>query len=199
MQQGNLFEYLAAFVTIVLAVAITDMIQSTHRLIRGRKRVKWDILPLIFAAIVAATIVAEFFSLWATFAVTEITFLRLMWILLIPTLYALLAYSVLPDEVPEEGLDLRRFYSSERRSWVVIFGAATLLDVVRSLSLIGHKREWAIEYLSYVAMLLPPALLALWLMWQGWSRRWDVAAVLLLAALAIYGMIGWTITEKAGY
>jgi hypothetical protein len=35
LDRSNLFSYLSAFVTIVLAVAITDMIQSTHRLIRA--------------------------------------------------------------------------------------------------------------------------------------------------------------------
>ena len=198
MNQSDLFSYLSAFVTIVLAVAITDMIQSTHRLIRARKRVKWDAAHLIFSALVAATVVSEFFSLWDTFAVTTVTFLGLMWILVIPTLFALLAYSVLPDEVPEEGLNLRDFYVRERKTWVVIYLSAALLDVVRSVVLISQRREWVLEYFGYVAILLPPALLALWLMWVGRSRRWDLVAVLLLAALATYSMAVWTITAKPG-
>jgi hypothetical protein len=187
---------LSAFVTIVLAVAITDMIQSTHRLIRARKRVKWDLAPLIFAMIVAASVVSEFFSLWATFDVTEITFLRLMWILVIPTLFALLAYSVLPDEIPEGGLDLRAFYVHERKTWVVIFAAATLLDIVRSVIVLSHNRAWVMEYLAYVAKFSPVAIIALSLMWLGRSRRWDLFAVLLLAAVATYTMAVWSISAK---
>jgi hypothetical protein len=122
MDKSGLFSYLSAFVTIVLAVAITDMIQSTHRLIRGRERVKWDVVPLVFAGVVAANVVSEFFSLWDLFDVSKISFARLLWILLIPTLLALLAYSALPDEVPAEGLDLRLFYRAERKSWIIIYG-----------------------------------------------------------------------------
>ena len=198
MNSSDLFSYLSAFVTIVLAVAITDMIQSTHRLIRARKRVKWDPAQLIFAALIAALVVSEFFSLWGTFAVEEITFPGLVWILVVPTLMALLAYSVLPDEVPEQGLDLREFYVAERRTWVVILGAAILLDIVRSFVLLSDNRAWVMEYAGYVAMRLPPDILALSLMWAGWSRRWDLFAVLLLAARITYGIISWTIGAAPG-
>ena len=196
MNQSDLFSYLSAFVTIVLAVAIADMVQSTHRLIRARRRVKWDIVPLIFAASIAAGVVSEFFSLWATFKVTEISFGALMWILAVPTLYALLAYSVLPDEVPAEGLDLTQFYRGERRTWVVIFALAVVLDVVRSTLLLAHRREWLIEYATYVAMFLPVTFVALAIMWIGRSRRWDLAGVLPLAAVSVYGMSSWTIAAK---
>ncbi len=64
---------------------------------------KWDALPLVFAAIVALFVVTQFFSLWTRFDVAEISMPRLLWLLAAPTLYTLLAYSVLPDEVPAEG------------------------------------------------------------------------------------------------
>jgi hypothetical protein len=146
--------------------------------------------------LIAASVISEFFSLWATFDVSKVTFLRLMWMLVIPTLFALLAYSVLPDDVPEQGLDLRDFYVGERRTWVVIFGLAAILDVVRSLLILGEKRAWVLEYLQYVAMFLPPVLAGLWLMWVGWSRRWDLVAVLLVALTAGYTMAVWTISAK---
>lgn len=204
MNQSGLFSYLSAFVTIVLAVAMADMIQSTHRLIRGRERIKWDVAHLLFAATVAATVVSEFFSLWDLFDVSKITFARLMWILLIPTLFALLAYSVLPDDVPADGLDLRAFYLAERKSWIIIFAAATLLDVVRNVDVVNglatrhHHPEWVMEYLAHAATLLSVFVIGLWLMWWGRSRRWDLAGVLLVAAASIYGMSGWTISAKPG-
>ena len=204
MGKSDLFSYLAAFVTIVLAVAITDMIQSTHRLIRGRCRIQWDVTPLIFAAIVAVSIVSEFFSLWATFNVSEISFARLIWILLIPTLLALLAYSVLPDDVPTDGLDLKGFYLSERKTWIIIYAVATLLDVVRSVDVINNLAgrsqhpEWITRYLAHTAKPLSVTLIGLWLMWSGWSRWWHLAGVLFVAAAAIYGYSIWTISAKPG-
>ena len=146
MGRSDLFSYLSAFVTIVLAIAITDMIQSTHRLIRARRRVKWDIVPLIFAGAIVIVVLSEFFALWDTFAVTKITFSRLLWMLLVPTLAALLAYSVLPDDVPQDGLNLREFYTSERRTWVVMFALMAAFDIARSVALISHRRDWVLEY-----------------------------------------------------
>lgn len=204
MEKSDLFSYLSAFVTIVLAVAITDMIQSTHRLIRGRARIKWDAAALLFAAVVAANVVSEFFSLWDLFDANRISFVWLMWILLIPTLFALLAYSVLPDDVPAEGLDLRIFYVAERKTWIVIYASATLLDVVRSVDIVNdlatrfHHPEWVMQYVTHTAKVLPITLIGLWLMWSGWSRRWDLAGVLLIAAAATYGLLTWIIEVKPG-
>lgn len=183
---------------------MADMIQSTHRLIRGRERITWDVAPLLFAAVVAATVVSEFFSLWDLFDVSEISFTRLMWILSIPTLFALLAYSVLPDDVPADGLDLRVFYLAQRKSWIIIYAAANLLDVVRSVEITNglanryHHPEWVMEYLAHVAKPLSVFVIGLWLMWWGRSRRWDLAGVILVAAASIYGMSGWTISAKPG-
>jgi hypothetical protein len=149
------------------------------------------------AALVAALIVSEFFSLWATFDVEKITFPGLMWILVVPTLAALHAYSVLPDEVPEQGLDLREFYLAERNTWVVLLGAAVLLDIVRSFVIVSERPEWVMEYAGHVAMRLPVDLLALSLMWLGRSRRWDLFAVLLLTARTTYGIVSWTISSTS--
>jgi len=196
MNKSDLFSYLSAFVTIVLAVAITDMIQSTHRLIRARRRVKWDFVPLIFAATITIGVVSEFFSLWDIFAVSKVTLPLLLWMLAVPTLYALLAYSVLPDDIPQEGLDLTIFYTSERRTWIVIFTLAIVLDIARSVALIGHRRDWLLEYASYIAVLLPFTIVGLIMMWIGRSRRWHVAGVLLQAGVTIYGSMGWAISTK---
>lgn len=197
MNKSDLFSYLSAFVTIVLAVALGDMIQSVHRLIRARARVRWDWLPLIFAALVAAVIVSEFFSLWEAFNEAQISFPRLLWILTVPTVFALLAYSALPDEVPADGLDLTKFYAEERQTWVVIFGLAVVLDLSRSALLIGHNRDWLIQFAKYATPMLLVSIVAFSIIWTGRSRRWDIAGVLLLAAVSIYGMIGWKISVKS--
>ena len=198
MGQSELFSYLSAFVTIVLAIAVTDMIQSTHRLIRGRHRVKWDALPLVFAAIIAVAVISEFFSIWGVLAITHVSLLRLLWMLAVPTIFALLAYSVLPDEIPAEGLDLTAFYFSERRVWSAIFAAATLFDMARSIErLVSHGNSvmqyfefiWVSEFVGFVGAAT---------MFFARSRRWSWVGVLLLAGAVLSGTIGWTIRAKAG-
>ena len=141
MQRAELFSYLSAFVTIVLAIAMSEMIQSTHRLIRSRHQIKWDALPLVFAAIVVLFVITEFFALWTRFNVAEVTMLRLLWLLATPTLFTLLAYSVLPDDVPAEGVDLTEFYWSQRKVWAVMYATAALFDLARSLEPVVFQGE----------------------------------------------------------
>src|SRR5437660_3476710 len=150
MGQTELFSYLSAFVTIVLAIALGDMIQSTHRLIRARHRVKWDALPLLFAAIIAVAVISEFFSIWSGLAISQVSMPRLLWMLVVPTMFALLAYSVLPDEIPAGGLDLTAFYFSERRVWATIFAILSLFDMARSIELLVSRGVPITHYLTAV-------------------------------------------------
>jgi hypothetical protein len=180
-------------VTIVLAIAMTEMIQSTHRLIRSRAIIKWDALPLVFAAIVALFVLTEFFALWTRFNVTEVTMLRLLWLLATPTLFTLLAYSVLPDEVPPEGVDLTEFYWSQRKVWAVMYAAAGVLDLARSLEpVVFHgesfaRSEW-VPALFTVAMLVGPAF-----MYFSNSRRLNWLGVLWLVPFVALATIDWRI------
>lgn len=198
MGQSDLFSYLSAFVTIVLAVALTDMIQSTHRLIRARHRVKWDALPLLFAAIIAIAVVSEFFSIWSGLAITQVSMPRLLWMLAVPTMFALLAYSVLPDEIPAEGIDLTAFYFSERRVWSVMFAAASLFDMARSIERLASHGSPVVHYFEFVWVSEFIGLVGICTMYFARSRRWSWVGVLLLAGDVLFGTIGWTIRAKAG-
>lgn len=198
MGRSELFSYLSAFVTIVLAVALGNMIQSTHRLIRARHRVKWDALPLLFAAIVAVAVISEFFSIWNGLAISQVSMARLLWMLTVPTMFALLAYSVLPDEIPARGIDLTAFYFSERRVWATIFAMLSLLDMARSIELfVSHgwpitryiSAVWANEFIVFVGLAI---------MFFSRSRRWNWVGVLMIAAAVVYGTMDATISAKGG-
>ncbi len=193
MDQAGLFSYLSAFVTIVLAVAMADMIHSTHRLIRARSKVKWDALPLVFAAIVALFVITEFFSLWTRFDVAEISMPRLLWLLATPTLYTLLAYSVLPDEVSPEGVDLTEFYFEQRKVWAVMYLLAAIFDLMRSLEGIVLQgampgREQLVPALLTLVMLIGPGI-----MFFASSRRVNWIGVLWLVPFAALATVDWSI------
>src|SRR5262245_51801197 len=100
----ELFPYVRAFITIVLALALSDMVQSTHRLLRARAKVIWDIRPLLAAVIVFLSVLSEFFSLWGVAPVESLSFLELVGLMVTPTLLSVTALAVLPDQVPENGL-----------------------------------------------------------------------------------------------
>lgn len=133
MNNADLFAYLATFVSIILAVALTDMIQSTHRLLRARDKVKWDPLTPLFALYMLLGLLSTFFSLWGDAKFDRLTYYGLVAFMMSPTLAALAAFAVLPDDVPEGGLDLREFYFDNRRYLVLLLVLDQVISMIWTL------------------------------------------------------------------
>ncbi len=110
-----MFAYLAAFVTVILALALSDWVQSLYRLIRARRRVRWSLTAIIAAVMVFLAILEEFFGLWRLAGVARFTYVDLLALIVPPILLSMAAMTVLPDEVPKGGLDLAQHYMDSRR------------------------------------------------------------------------------------
>lgn len=152
MQKWDLFAYLSAFVMIVLAIALTDMIQSTHRLLRARARVKWDILTPLLASWVFLWVLSEFFSLWLDARYERINYFALLSLMAVPTVAALTAYAVLPDEVPHQGLDLEQFYFENRRYLVGLLLLFNLSDIGR-IVVFAFRYDGMDEFMPWIPYL----------------------------------------------
>jgi hypothetical protein len=194
VQKADLFSYLAAFVTIVLAIALTDLIQSTHRLIRARDRIQWDVMPLIAAAFVYLSVLSEFFSLWDEVQVQRFSFYGLVWLMTTPTLISLAAFAVLPDEVPEKGLNLTDFYFSSRRYLVSLLALGTIADTTRNLlwlgrhDYLGDPRVW-----WWFGPLLTAYFTVFAVIWFAHRRRTQLAALSALFIIGNIAMFQWVI------
>ncbi len=96
------FEYITALVSVVVGLAIADMMTSLHRLLRNRRRVRWDWV----APLAALVILVELFNLWWSwrgFKGDSLADLAPYFLALV--LLFLTASATLPDEVPEQGVD----------------------------------------------------------------------------------------------
>src|ERR1044072_2671587 len=96
------------FASIIIGIAVADELVSLHRLLRHRRKVRWDWA----APVVALYVLLSQVQIWWSFgreagALTIAAFLPMLLLLI---LLFLLASAVLPDEVPEEGIDLRTYY-----------------------------------------------------------------------------------------
>jgi hypothetical protein len=129
-------EYTAAFVSIMIGLALADLATSLQRLLRAGPRVKWDILAPAAALLTTAFVINVWWTMYSVLSRME----RLSVAAFIPDLVSLvllfcLASSSLPDRVDEEGLDLRRYYEQNRRWLWRLFAAytfwVTLLVLVR--------------------------------------------------------------------
>jgi hypothetical protein len=130
---GTLFSYLSAFVTIVLALGLSDLLISFHRLMGRGRAVRWSGLPVAAALFVLLALLTEFFSMWGLVAVARVSFVGLVFHLL-PTFFIFLAASAaLPDDLGEGAFDLDAFYFSRQRYLYVTLSLAFLGDAPRAL------------------------------------------------------------------
>lgn len=175
------FEYVLPLVSVIVGLAVADLAVSLHRLLRAGRRVRWDALPL-GAALLAMLVVLELW--WVLFRsqgdpsfVTLVGFLPLVAQLV---LLFLLNAAALPDEVPEDGLDLRAFYDRNGPYFWGLYAAYVgLVSGVRVLGIVLGNGQT-------LGGLVPNlVLLALFLALARWRNRWfhGVALVAVLALL----------------
>jgi hypothetical protein len=118
----SLVERVAVLVAIVLGLALAELGTSLHRLMRAGNRVRWDWMSPALALLMLLEAV-QFWWLSQTWYAnaTELRLIEFLPRLLILLLIYLLAAAVLPDEVPEGGIDLRAFYiETSRYFWALI-------------------------------------------------------------------------------
>ena len=118
----SLVERVDVLVAIVLGLGLAELGTSFHRLMRAGKRVRWDWMSPALAFMMLLEIVQFWWLSQGWYAnATELRLLDFLPRLILLLLIYLLAAAVLPDEVPEEGIDLRTFYvDTSRYFWALI-------------------------------------------------------------------------------
>lgn len=117
------FEYTSVMASIILGLAMVDVMVSANRLIRAGKLVRWDWAAPIAALLVVLTLLQIWWSLYRPHdqPMTVGQFLPLFVEL---TLLFLLGAAALPDEVTADGVDLRVYYDRNGPYFWALFTAA---------------------------------------------------------------------------
>jgi hypothetical protein len=182
----NMFAYLAAFVTVVLSLAIGDLVQSVHRLLRARLRVQWSLMALFAAATVFLAILEEFFALWRLAGIERFTYYELLTLILPPIVLSLAAMAVLPDEIPPEGLDLGDYYMSHRRLVFLLLALWVLGIFVRLSGLVealsGRSAAPVEIFTAFPWQTLPLLAILALLAWSD-NRKLQVAGLVVILVL----------------
>ena len=166
-------EYLLPLVSVLIGLAIADLVASLHRLLKARARVRWHWLPLQWAAVTFLILLAYWWSFYdvAQAAVWNNLFAFGSHIALVVILY-LVAAAALPDRADEGDLDLLKDYLGQRRYFFgmyALYFAYSLVDVWLRTGILWRPLNWLV--LVYVAVFL---LLA-------WTDRVKVHAIVSLA------------------
>jgi hypothetical protein len=131
------FEYALVLISILMGLALADIVVSLHRLVRSRQPVKWDGRVLIAASLVMLEVIRMWFAQWTgrdlaiavTFGVYLGEFIQIL-------LLVLLAYASLPDDLGES-CDLQEFYERNRRYFWSVFAAYQASYFVLWLTVFG--------------------------------------------------------------
>lgn len=134
------FEYLLVLVTIIISLAVADILTSLHRLLRARQQIRWHWHPLAATLLVLLSILQfswKFYRLgrvdvWSRFGVFLLLMLQLI-------LMFLLACAALPDEAPDR-LDLAAYYEQNRRYFWTLFALVAFSAVLVNL-VVAFQRD----------------------------------------------------------
>ena len=182
----DLFAYLAAFVSVILALAVSDWVQSLHRLIRARRRVAWSLTAVVASLIVFLAILEEFFGLWRLAGVERFTYIDLLALIIPPIVLSIAAMTALPDEVPEGGIDLACYYMDTRRIlWLLVslWVLAVALRFTDMHQVVTGRRASVLELGTLFPWQTLPLLALLGVMAWSSSRRVQLFGVLVAFAL----------------
>jgi hypothetical protein len=135
-------EYVGIFISIIIGLAVADLLISFHRLIRVDARVKWYWLVPAIAAYMLLVVVNFWWGTFWWFAhVRSLSMGQFLPTLLSAIALFLLAAAVLPDEVPEDGLDLKAWYiRNAGHIWALAFIGLSLVIVQEFPLEIGEIR-----------------------------------------------------------
>ncbi len=132
------FSYLSVLLSIILGLAVQQILQGYRALILARARVRYDWVPLVWSVLILLIVVQHW---WASFGLAERAewrFADFLVTLLVTALIYMMAAIVLPDVPADKPTDLSEHFGRERKALFGLFGAAILGSVAREWQLEGR-------------------------------------------------------------
>lgn len=178
------FEYTSVLASIIIGLALVDVLVSLNRLIRAGKAVKWHWAAPAATILVVLTVIQIWWALYrpedASISIGQFLPLFVELVILF-----LLAAAALPDEVPAEGVDLKAYYHRNGPYFWGLFTAALgwllLIDAIENATngvLLAFLSQRIIDF---VVLGVFASLIFVRKLW------WHAIAMLLLSS----GPIGW--------
>ena len=167
-------------ISIIIGLGLTEMFGKLYRLIRNRKRVRWDVLPLAWVVALFLLVLNFWWFLFLRLdgPAQARTVAEFGFILLPPILLFVATASVLPDFSGDEDWDMRRDYGEQRK--VIILTLALYHVSTFTTGLLIGGMDW--DFLALVRIGIFALLVS---MLFTNSRRWDWAVVLAIMVVLV--------------
>ena len=178
----NITDYWPTLVSIILGLAVAELLMNLHRLIEARKHVNLDPLPLLWAAIVLLWLFNYWWAVAANLDGSQDAKVVGSFVLLAiaPIILFLMAASVLPDvRSTESRFDMRVDWTERRGAFLTLFAAHQSV-VWGSVALSRGSISWDLaSFVRTTVLLLVLVLLFLK------SRRLEWIAALAILTLVV--------------
>lgn len=164
-------------ISIVLGLGLTELLLTFYGLVRARRRVTWDVLPLAWALLILVAVVNYWWGIRAVLAeASGWTTGDFMLAMISPIFIFLACAAALPKVEGDGAIDMKTAYAGERTAFLLFFLAYQAGNwIVDLIGLNPQAQTVVLVHRTIVCLALIVALL-------GRSRRWDWAAVALVSA-----------------
>lgn len=188
----SLFEFSFALTSVILALALTNIVASFHRLVLLGRRVRWAPEPVLLTVLVVLVVVQVWLDQWGQRDMAAVTIGgSLLQVAKMMTLY-FAAASCLPepDLIPPEGVDIGENYYRTR---ALAYGAMIVGMLLFMVDRLVQGARPGVADLMLFLFRYPAIYLILILV----RARW-VHIVLLTGALLLYGsgILGRTLSAS---
>jgi hypothetical protein len=123
------FSYLSVLISIILGLAITQVLTGVGRLLQARRRVRLYWPAAVQVVLMTVGLVQVWWAMFVLRHETHWTFGRFLAVLLLPVI-AFLVTSVMFSDVPSEGtIDLRAHYFENARAFFVLVALLPLASL----------------------------------------------------------------------
>lgn len=153
------FSYLSVLLSIILGLAITQVLQGVRGLLLARARVRLYLPTLLWSGLILLIATQMWWSSFGLANHTEWTFGAFGMVLLQTVLLYMLAALVLPDFPAAETHDLKAHYYREARPFYAMFIATLAVSLLKDMVIDG--RPPAGENVAFHALFATAALTAI--------------------------------------
>jgi hypothetical protein len=131
------FSYLSVLLSIILGLAITQVLQGLGRLMQARARVTPYWPPVVLAVMLLVSFVQSWWAMFGLRSYGDWTFIRFA-VVLLQTVFSYLQAALILPEIPAEGrFDLRERYFADARWLFAMVIAGTVTSLLKDLALNG--------------------------------------------------------------
>ena len=163
-------------ISIVVGLGLTELLLSFHRLVRARRRITWDALPLAWAALILIAAVNFWWGIRALMAQASGWLTGTFMLAMISPVFLFLACAAaLPKVEAGERLDMKAAYAGERAAFLLFLFGYQCGNWILDFAVRGGATS------AIVAVTRTAAGLALIAALVARSRRWDWAALAVIA------------------